>query len=156
MDAKLFRGMKAHKHLLHHAFFKPIQHRRKLLPQMKKFHQHLYLHSRTWSWRSPSRSPCGRTDDWSGDWRTSRHLCSWWSSAWPVRDTTMTCRTECRCVQLRWTVIDNTHVSNWRLFVSGCACACSEAHQELLSDSCSVTWAKWTNELHRTDSFRFY
>lgn len=31
-----------------------------------------------------------------------------------------------------------------------------ETHQKLLSDSCSVTWAKWTNEFLRTDSFRFY
>lgn len=53
--------------------------------------ENLFLHSRTWSWRSPSHSPCGRTGDWSDGWKTSRRLCSWWSLAWPARDTTTTC-----------------------------------------------------------------
>lgn len=53
-------------------------------------HQDFYLHSMTWSWRSPSHSLCGRKDGWSYDWRISHHLCNWWSLTWPVRDMTMT------------------------------------------------------------------
>lgn len=51
-----------------------------------------YLHSMTWSWRSPSRSLCGKKDGWSYDWRISHRLCNWWSSTLPVHDTTMTWR----------------------------------------------------------------
>lgn len=99
----MFKGMKGHKHDANQPKKKKGS---KILStpscSLSTQGQCLYLHSRTWSWRSPSRSPCGRTDDWSGGWRTSRHLCSWWSSAWPVRDTTMTCSTACRCVKSRW------------------------------------------------------
>lgn len=126
------------------------------LSKIRRSDQHLYLHSRTWSWRSPSHSPCGRTGDWCGGWRTSRRLCSWWSSAWPARGMTTTCNTACRCIESRRSVMDNTF--DIRLFL--CVCLVVRVVPRHIwncfRDSCLATWAKWTNELFGKDSFRFY
>lgn len=109
----------------------------------KQNNQHLHLHSRTWSWRSPSHSPCERTDDWSGGWRTSRHLCSWWSSTWPARGTTMTWKVKYRFIITRragnngW---DHSQREQLSLVVR-----ILETHLKPLLDSCFATWAKWTD-----------
>lgn len=54
------------------------------------FGSFVHLHSKTWSWRSPNRSLCGRTGGWSCGWTTSRRLYSWWFSAWLEHGKTMT------------------------------------------------------------------